>query len=454
MRVAVVGTGHVGLVTCASLAAVGHDVLGCDIDEEKVAALGEGKSPFYEPGLEELLRDGRASGGLRFTSDLTEAARGAEVIFISVGTPPRSNGEANLLAVERVAKSIAPFLQPGAVVVEKSTVPAGTAGRVRLTIELTRPDLRGRVAVVSNPEFLREGQAVEDAMKPARILVGADSEMGLEAMRRLYKPFLLHGTHWIETDITTAELAKHACNAFLAMKISYANALARICELADADVRAVAEVMGTDARIGGAFLEAGLGYGGYCFPKDLAAFQRLSERLGYRFSLLREVAHVNAEAVEAALAKVRESVWNLEEKRIALFGLAFKPGTDDVRLSPAIALAARLLEEGASVVGYDPHAAMNATKELPELEIAESPYEAAAGADAVVVCTGWDEFKTLDLLRLKEAMAAPVIVDGRNVLEPSEITRNGFVYYPTGAAPRYPEDVGISSARAEHGIPA
>ena len=251
-------------------------------------------------------------------------------------------------------------------------------------------------------------------------------------MRRLYEPLIREGTRLIETNIQTAELAKHACNAFLALKISYANALARMCELAAADVTAVAEVMGSDPRIGRAFLDAGLGYGGYCFPKDLQAFERLADHLGYDFPLLREVGRLNEEAVDAAMDKVREAVWNLEDKRIALLGLSFKPGTDDVRFSPALALARRLLDEGATVVGYDPHAEANAKAEVPDLETASDAYQALEGSHCAVICTAWEEFRSLDLERAKLLMAYPILVDGRNFLDPAEVQARGFTYHGTG----------------------
>jgi UDPglucose 6-dehydrogenase len=434
MRVVVVGTGHVGLITAVTLAAIGHDVVGVDDDEEKIGALGQGICPFFEPGLETLLEQMMSAGRLRFDVDPTNAVRGAEVIFFCVGTPARVSGEANLVALERATRSIASSLSGPAVVVEKSTVPAGTAERLLRVLRSERPDLVDEIEVVSNPEFLREGQAVEDALHPERILVGARSARGFETMRRLFEPLTRDGSRLIETDMATAELAKHACNAFLALKISFANALARICERADADVTAVVDVMGSDPRIGRAFLDAGLGYGGFCFPKDLQAFERLAARLGYDFPLLREVARINSEAVEATFDKVKDALWNLEDKRIALLGLSFKPNTDDVRFSPALALARRLLEEGATVVGYDPWAGANAKSELPGLEVASSADDAMAGAHCMVVCTEWDDFRSLDLRRAKGLLAHPIVVDGRNLFEPATMKAEGFVYYGTGRA--------------------
>jgi UDPglucose 6-dehydrogenase len=424
------GTGHVGLVTCVAFSTIGHDVVGTDIDEEKIALLRHGVSPFHEPGLEEALVRESDAERLSFTVDPAEALRDAEIVFICVGTPARADGEANLLAMERAAGEIARHGSDGVVVVEKSTVPAGTADRVRLT--LLREGNGNRFHVASNPEFLREGTALQDALEPDRIVIGVESDPGLDVLRRLYEPLIRDGARLIVTDIRTAELAKHASNAFLALKISFINALARVCESAEADVTAVADVMGADPRIGRAFLNAGLGYGGYCFPKDVSALERLAARLGYQFPLLKEVERLNAEAVESAAQKVEEALWNLEGKRIALLGLAFKPDTDDVRFSPALALARRLLDAGADVVGYDPWASPNAKQELPELKVANDPYEAAERAHCLVLATDWEEFRGLDLAALKRAMVYPVVVDGRNLFDSSEMARAGFWYYPLG----------------------
>lgn len=435
MKVAVIGTGHVGLVTCVTMAAIGHEVVGTDSDAEKMGHLQRGLTPFFEPGLQELLQQSSVEGTLAFSSDAGAAIADAEVIFICVGTPARASGEANLIAVERAAQTVARHATGRSVVVEKSTVPAGTAQRVRRTLLRERPDAANDLEVVSNPEFLREGTAVYDSLNPDRILIGAEAGWAFEAMRALYAPLTHKGCRLIETDISTAELAKHACNAFLALKISYVNAVARMCERADADVVAVADVMGSDPRIGRDFLNAGLGYGGYCFPKDLVAFERLSERLGYGFPLLREVARINDDAVAATINKIRDALWNLEEKRIALLGLSFKAGTDDVRFSPSLALARGLIGEGAQVVGYDPQAGANAKAEVPELDVAPDAYDAATSAHCVVVATEWDEFRTLDLGRLREVMIYPIVVDGRNLLEPEHMRQAGFAYYPTGRPP-------------------
>jgi UDPglucose 6-dehydrogenase len=435
MRIGVVGTGHVGLVTCASLAALGHKVVGIDSDLEKIETLRNGGCPFFEPGLAELLSQVSAAGRLTFTNDPAEAVAGAEVVFICVGTPARADGEANLSAVEQSARAVARHATGRLVVVEKSTVPAGTANRIRRALVHERPDLNGQLEVVSNPEFLREGRAVEDSLRPDRILIGAESDWAAEKMRALYGPLTEAGHSLIETDIQTAELAKHACNAFLALKISYANALARMCERAGADVTAVADVMGADSRIGRDFLNAGLGYGGYCFPKDIQAFERLASRLGYEFPILREVERINAEAVDATLDKIKDALWNLDGKRVGLLGLSFKAGTDDVRFSPALALASKLLDEGADVIGFDPEASANAKTEMPALQLATDAYAAVSGAHCLVLCTDWDEFRNLDLLKVSELMTYPIVVDGRNLFEPQEMAAAGFTYYPSGRSP-------------------
>lgn len=423
------GVGHVGLPTAAALASIGHEVVAMDSDTEKLNLLAQGTMPFYEPGMAELVAEGVAAGRLRFTSDPKEVVDGARVVFICVGTPPRVSGEASLLAVERAADSIASAAEHEFVLVQKSTVPAGTASRLALSVARRRGSA---YQVVSNPEFLREGSAIRDSLEPARILVGSDSPEAVDVMRELYRPLIDKGAAFIATDVRTAELAKHASNAFLALKISFANALARISELAGADVVAVADAVGADPRIGRDFLNAGLGYGGYCFPKDLAAFDALSKRLGYDFRLLREIARINDEAVDAAFEKIEEAMWNLEEKRIVLLGLAFKPGTDDTRFAPALALGKRLLDAGASVVGYDPQAGPNAKADLEGLEVASGLYEALQGANCAVICTEWEEFAGLDLERAKGTMAFPVIVDARNVLDPAAAAAAGFTYLPTG----------------------
>jgi UDPglucose 6-dehydrogenase len=433
MRVGVLGNGHVGLITSVSLALIGHDVIGYDVDEWKIDLLNHGVVTFYEPGVggavvQQLLSTGR----LRFTSRPDEALRDAEVVFICVGTPPRERGEIDMRPLESAARVIARWCSGRVVVAQKSTAPVGTSHRIEqvVTGESLRPDLE--IEVVANPEFLREGSAVDDAMHPSRIVVGSDSSWARETMRKLYAPIVGSGAVFVETDRETAELSKLACNAFLALKISFANALARLCELSGADVVSTAEIMGGDPRIGRGFLRAGLGFGGFCLPKDVKALEKLAGLLGYDFPLLREVLRINDGALEAVAARVEAVFDSLEDRRIALLGLAFKPDTDDVRSAPALSLARRFISAGASVVAFDPRAGANARKEIPELELAVDAYGAAAGADCLVICTEWAEFLRLDLPLLRELMARPVIVDGRNFLDPVDVVAAGLNYFPTG----------------------
>jgi UDPglucose 6-dehydrogenase len=432
MRVGVLGNGHVGLITCLSLASIGHDVTGCDVDAPKIALLERGVVDFYEPGVREALVRLLSTSRLRFTSRPDEALTDAEVVVICVGTPARQDGETDLRAIDSAARDIARWCSGRVVVAQKSTVPVGTSRRIEQVVaaERSRSDLE--IEVVSNPEFLREGNALEDAMHPSRIVVGSDSSWAREAMRQVYAPIVGNGTALIETDRETAELSKLACNAFLALKISFANALARVCELSGADVVATAGIMGVDPRIGRGFLKAGLGFGGYCLPKDVAALDGLAGRLGYNFRLLREVLQINDGALEAIAATVERLFEGIEGRRIALLGLAFKPDTDDVRSAPAVSLARRFISAGASVVAFDPRAGKNARKEIPELELSQNAYAAAAGSDCLVICTEWAEFRRLDLSLIRTLMARPMVVDGRNLLDPAEVAAAGLSYFPTG----------------------
>ena len=429
MKVAVIGTGHVGVITAAGLASLGHEVVGMDLATERVALLARGLTPFHEPGLDELLRDGRRSRRLRFTSSVPDAVRDAAVVFICAGRPSDASGDRSLAAVEDATRAIARNAEATTVLVVKSTVPPGTTGRIAQVAHLERPTLD--LIAASNPEFLREGRAVEDTLRPDRIVVGSDDMRAFPVLRELYAP-LLPTSRLIETDPRTAELAKLSSNAFLATKISFANALARIAELTDADIDAVTEIMGADPRIGPAFLHAGMGYGGYCLPKDVTTLQRLSARLGYDFALLREAARVNDEALAAVVEQIEEVVWNLEGKVVTLLGLAFKPGTDDVRGAPPIALAEVLHRAGVHVRGSDPRAGEAARRAAPWLEVIDDPYGAADGAHCLVLCTEWPEFGRLDLDRLRQAMLQPAIVDGRNALPAAEIMAAGFLYLGVG----------------------
>ncbi len=424
MRLAVIGTGHVGLVTGVALVSLGHDVVCMDLSEEKVASLARGEPPFHEPDLPELLAQGLESGRLVFTASIAEAVAGAEAVFICVGRPPAGQGDRSLTAVEDAAREIARNAGDGVVLVVKSTVPPGTTGRIEKVVRQERPELS--FAAVSSPEFLREGHAVRDTLDPDRLVVGSDDPHGFEVVRAVYAPLLDRGVMVFQTDPRTAELSKLASNAFLATKISFANALARVSELADADVDGVSAIMGADPRIGPAFLGAGMGFGGYCLPKDVMTLQKVADRLGFDFGLLREVDRINREAIEAVAHKVEEAVWNVEGKTIALLGLAFKPGTDDVRGAPALALAERLVAEGASVSGVDPMAGDAAAAHMRSLDVVRDAYEAATGAHCVVLCTEWPEFLNLDLDRLKGVMAQPAVVDARNVLDADAFEAAGF----------------------------
>ena len=432
MKVVVIGVGHVGLVTAATLAHFGHDVVGLDEDSAKIETLQQGVAPFYEPGLQELLDEVTSAGRLRFTQDSSGAIQGADCAFICVGTPARADGEANLLAVENAARAVARNATAAIVVIQKSTVPVSTADRLH---RIFAKSTSHRVRLVSNPEFLREGAAVEDSLRPDRILVGTDDPEAHEVMKRLYAPVLDGNCRYFAVDIHTAELAKHACNAFLALKISFVNALARVCEASGADVVSVADIMGSDHRIGREFLNAGIGYGGYCFPKDLLAFRAVAGRLGYDFGLLDEVMKINRGALDATVRKIKDVLWNVESKRILLLGLSFKPGTDDVRESPALNLARSLMDAGAAVIGHDPQANEAAQRDLPSLQVVDDVYEGAEGADCIVLCTDWPEYRDLDLVRLKGIVTLPIIVDGRNLLEPDAVVGAGFTYLPTGRPP-------------------
>jgi UDPglucose 6-dehydrogenase len=432
MRIAIVGTGRVGLVTGVSLASLGHDVVGADANADTIESLRRGRCSFHEPGLQDLLDEQMAAGRISFTAAVGDALADAEAVFICVGRPVGANGDLSLTAVEAVARDIARHAPEGIVVIVKSTVPPGTCDRIDRVIRLERPGFRFHV--VSSPEFLREGHAIEDTLGPDRLVIGAADDSASELVRRVYEPIVEGGCRLIQTDRRTAELAKLASNSFLATKVSFANAIGRLCELTDADVNGVTEIMGADPRIGASFLRAGIGFGGYCLPKDVDSLRRLAERHGYLFDLLTQVARVNGDAVTLACAKVEEALWNLEGKRVALFGLAFKAETDDVRSAPALALARLLIDGGADVVGYDPMADEAARAALPEMRTSGDPYDAAEGAHCVVICTEWPEFLEIDLDRLRRSMAYPVIIDGRNLLDPDAVRGAGFAYSGTGRA--------------------
>lgn len=430
MKITIIGSGYVGLTSGACFAEVGHQVLCVDNDERKVKTLREGKIPIYEPGLEPMIRKNVASKRLSFTTSTEEGVEHGEVIFIAVPTPPQPDGSVDLSYVEKVAREVSQFLDSYRVIVDKSTVPVKTGERVAQTIRrYAKPGVE--FDVVSNPEFLREGSAVEDLMKPDRIVIGGNSDRALATMQKVYEPFV---APVLVTDINSAELIKHAANSFLALKISYINAISEICEATGADVLKVADGIGTDKRIGRHFLNAGLGYGGSCFPKDIAAFIAISEQLGTPFTLLKEVQKINQRQMDRFLDGIREALWVLKDKRLAVWGLAFKPNTDDVRSSVAINLVERMVAEGANVVAYDPKA-MDKARELPfadKVEFAPSAMAAAAGAEALIIATEWPEFAAIDLNELRETMRTPLIFDGRNLLDPVAANSFGFQYRGIG----------------------
>jgi len=446
MNVCVLGTGYVGLVTGACLAEVGHQVVCMDDNVDKIGVLLRGGMPIYEPHLEEMVQRTRAAGRLHFTADVAEAVREAAVIFICVNTPPLPDGEADLSYVESATRRIAEHATRSSIITEKSTVPVQTGAWIEKTLAVysKRPGVEFDVA--SNPEFTREGMAVEDFLHPDRIVVGASSARAEQTLRELYAPIVdgrfrcpIHtdcrqdrAVPFLVTDIRSAELIKHASNSFLAMKISFANALAEVCELAGGDILQVTKGVGLDKRIGRAFLNAGIGFGGSCFPKDLKAFVKIAEKNGYDFALLKEVDRINERRREMALEKLKRALWILRGKRIGLLGLAFKPNTDDVREAPALGIAGRLLEEGAEVRGYDPQAATKAQQALPGLIICADPYAVAAQAEAVILCTEWAEFLGLDWSRVKAQMVRPLILDGRNALDREKLTALGFEYIGVG----------------------
>jgi UDPglucose 6-dehydrogenase len=427
-NVAVVGSGYVGLVTGACLAEIGHHVVCVDSDRAKVQMLKKGDIPIYEPGLPEVVAANRKARRLHFTTRLEDAMKKAEYVFIAVNTPPLPNGEADLSYVETVARQVGHILRRYTVIVDKSTVPVNTGDKVRQTL-LLHGKKNVPFDVVSNPEFLREGSAVQDFMKPDRIVVGVESEKAEEMMRELYAPIK---APLIVTDIKSAELIKHASNSFLATKISFANALAELCDRVGADVSLVTKGMGSDPRIGSSFLRAGLGYGGSCFPKDVSAFIHMAESAGVDFKILRAVREVNDHARLWAVDRLKKALWNLREKTIAVWGLAFKPDTDDLRNSPAIDIIHRLQSEGCLVNVYDPVAMTKARALIKNVRFCRNPYDAARGADAVLLCTEWKEFRDADLAQVKSLLRTPVFLDGRNLFDPATLSALGFQYHSVG----------------------
>ncbi|HXG04484.1 MAG TPA: UDP-glucose/GDP-mannose dehydrogenase family protein [Candidatus Binatia bacterium] len=435
MNICVVGTGYVGLVTGAVFADLGNDVICVDNQADKIAALQAGRMPIYEPGLEEMVARNVADGRLAFTTDLTAAVRRSLIVFITVGTPAKVDGESDLSAVEAVARGIGQAMEKYTVIVNKSTVPVGTGDFVREVIEKHQ---RHPVPfdVVSNPEFLREGSAIEDTLRPDRIVIGAPNQQVAMTLLELYAPL---ERPMIITDVPSAEMIKYASNAFLATKISFINAIANICELAGADVTQVIKGVGLDARIGPAFLQAGLGYGGSCFPKDTESLVHTAASLGYDFRLLRAVTEINRDRAGHFVGMMVKALNPIEDRVIAVLGLAFKPNTDDMREAKSVEVITRLVDLGARVRAYDPVAIPNARRLLPPaVTYCDSPYEAAEGADALALVTEWNEFKFLNLERVRSLLRRPVIFDGRNVWEPERMRRLGFEYYSIGRRPVVP----------------
>ncbi|MDD5350138.1 MAG: UDP-glucose/GDP-mannose dehydrogenase family protein [Chthoniobacteraceae bacterium] len=431
MDLCIIGSGYVGLVSGACFAEVGHNVVCVDNDQRKVDALHAGKIPIYEPGLEELVQRNVAAKRLRFTNSIEDGVDHSQVVFIAVPTPPQADGSVDLSFIERVAREIAGVLKPGQyrVVVDKSTVPVKTGEKVTDTIK--RYNTGADFDVVSNPEFLREGSAVPDLMKPDRIVIGGNSDRALALMKKVYEPF---NAPILVTDVSSAELIKHAANSFLALKISYINAVSAICEASGADVEKVAAGIGMDRRIGRNFLNAGLGYGGSCFPKDIAAFIAISDDLGVPFTLLKEVQRINRDQKERYIKSIRDALWVLRDKKIAVWGLTFKPDTDDVRNSVPIEIVNELIKEGAIVTAYDPKGAEKAKEYnlCPGVKIVDCPLEAVKGAEALLLATEWKEFASIPLDEVKKQMHTPLVFDGRNFFDPTTMAELGFIYRAIG----------------------
>jgi len=447
VRLAVIGCGYVGLVTGACLAAAGHEVFCTDIDETRIDQLKAGKVPIYEQHLEEVLKGAVAENKIAFTADAGEAIRAGEVIFICVGTPPRESGEADLSAIDHVARQVAKEARTSKLVVEKSTVPALTGVQLQKAMAAYSRGAQLKFQVASNPEFLREGTAVGDFFHPDRIVVGVEDENSSAKLREIYRPILEKKFHCpvhadrcpasptgelLVTTINSAELIKHASNSFLALKISYANVISDLCERIGADVEEVTHAMGLDPRIGTQFLKAGLGFGGFCFPKDIQAFIHLSASVGVDFEMLKAAERVNKQRIDKYFEKIRKALWVVKGKRVAVLGLAFKANTDDIRFAPALEVMRRLLEEGAEVQASDPEAMARTKSQFPQVAYFDDPYEALQGVDAALVCTEWQIFRKLDWERAGKDMTRRLVIDGRNLYSASKLQQLGFEYYSFG----------------------
>jgi UDPglucose 6-dehydrogenase len=449
VRLTVIGCGYVGLVTGACLAAAGHEVFCTDIDKKRIDLLNAGKVPIYEEHLDEVLKRATAEKKISFTDDAGEAIRAGGVIFICVGTPPKETGEADLSAIDHVARQIAREARTPKLVIEKSTVPALTGVQLQKALAAYSRGGAVKFEVASNPEFLREGTAVEDFFHPDRIVVGVESEKGAAVMREIYEPILerkfhcpVHGgncpkdpnTELLITTISSAELIKHASNSFLALKISYANVISDLCERIGGDVEEVTRAMGLDPRIGTQFLKAGLGFGGFCFPKDIQAFIHLAGTIGVEFDMLKAAERVNKQRIDRFFEKIHKALWVVKGKKIAVLGLAFKANTDDIRFAPALEVVRKLLEEGAEVHASDPQAIGRTREIFPNVCYHEDPYKALEGADAALICTEWKIFRTLDWEKAGRSMARRLVLDGRNLYDSKKMQQLGFEYFSFGRA--------------------
>ncbi len=435
MNIAMIGSGYVGLVTGVCLAEIGHHVICADNDAQKIKLLKQMKMPIYEPGLDVLIKRNVKQKRLSFTTSIKDATKKSKVIFIAVGTPSKENGDADLTYVENVSREIAKNMDSYKLIVEKSTVPAATGQRIEQTVRLNLPKKFSnrkdtlKFDVASNPEFLREGSAVHDFMNPDRIVVGVETKEAENLLREIYKPLK---AVVVVTNMNSAEIIKHASNSFLATKISFINAVAQICDRVGADVLKVAEGMGMDKRIGRAFLDAGIGYGGSCFPKDVDAFIRLSEKSGYDFTLLKEVRRVNEEQKKLFVRLIEDKLWILKDKVIGILGLAFKSNTDDMRNAPSLDIIRALQAEGAKIKAYDPQAMDKASKELKDVRFCKDPYSLASGCDCLLILTEWPEFKKVDFNKIAGLVRQPLIFDGRNIYDKDEMKKKGFEYFGVG----------------------
>ncbi len=438
MNIAIIGSGYVGLVTGACFSELGVSVVCVDKEEEKISQLKQGVIPIYEPGLEELVKKNTAAGRLSFTTDLGAAIQDSLVIFIAVGTPPRGDGFADLSHVEKVAETIAEQMNGYKVIVTKSTVPVGTGERLREIIG-SRMKEHFDFDIVSNPEFLREGSAIEDFLHPNRVVIGTSGQQAAAIMKDLYRPLYLIETPMLITDVKTAEMVKYASNAFLATKISFINEVANLCDAVGANVQEVAKGMGLDRRIGSKFLHPGPGYGGSCFPKDVSALSKISRNNGYKFSIIDAVMDVNQNQRKRMVEKITQSVGDLKGKRLAVIGLSFKPNTDDMREAPSVDIIQMLQKSGAHIVACDPAAINEAKKVLTGVDFVESPYEAIQGADAMILMTEWNPYRNLDLEQLKKGMKTPVMIDLRNIYDPKQIMAMGFQYVSVGRPVLHPQ---------------